>query len=170
MNWATTSPASSPLSTPRNGTCSGTRSSPVVAANAELIAAARAAGLPVLYARHVFRADPLDVPARVVGLLPDEPKPLVRGSWDADVIDELKPAEGGRIMDENRYGAFLYTDLELVLRAMGVRRLLVTGVVISVTRTASDNRCAFRSFHRSGRAGAARIARGLATGCMLGTA
>jgi len=38
------------------------------------------------------------------------------------VIDELKPAEGDRIIDKNRYDAFLYTDLEVVLRAMGVQR------------------------------------------------
>jgi ureidoacrylate peracid hydrolase len=106
--------------------------SDVVAANVELLAAARTAGLPVIYTRHVFRPDLLDVPARVAGLLPAEPKPLVRGSWDADVIDELKPAAGDRIIDKNRYDAFLYTDLELVLRAMGIRRLLVTGVVTSV--------------------------------------
>jgi ureidoacrylate peracid hydrolase len=104
----------------------------VIAANAQLIAAARTAGLPVIYTRHVFRPDLLDVPRRVAGLLPDEPKPLVRGSWDAEVIDELKPMEGDRIIDKNRYDAFLYTDLEVVLRAMGVRRLLVTGVVTSV--------------------------------------
>jgi ureidoacrylate peracid hydrolase len=104
----------------------------VIAATAELLATARAAGVPVIYTRHVFRPDLLDVPARVAGVLPDEPKPLIRGSWDADVIDELKPAEGDRIIDKNRYDAFLYTDLEVVLRAMGVQRLLVTGVVTSV--------------------------------------
>jgi ureidoacrylate peracid hydrolase len=104
----------------------------VVTANAELLAEARATGLPVIYTRHVFREDLLDVPARVRGLMPTDPKPLVRGSWDADVIDELEPAPGDRIIDKNRYDAFLYTDLEVVLRAMGIRRLLVTGVVTSV--------------------------------------
>jgi len=31
----------------------------------------------VIYTRHVFRPDLLDVPARVAGMLPVEPKPLV---------------------------------------------------------------------------------------------
>jgi len=66
------------------------------------------------------------------GCCRSEPKPLVRGSWDADVIDELKPAEGDRIIDKNRYDAFLYTDLEVVLRRWAFQRLLVTGVVTSV--------------------------------------
>jgi ureidoacrylate peracid hydrolase len=104
----------------------------VVAENAALLAAARAAGLPVIYTRHVFRDDLVDVPARVRGSLPVEPPPLVRGSWDADVIDELEPVAADKIIDKNRYDAFLYTDLEVVLRAMGVHRLLVTGVVTSV--------------------------------------
>ncbi|MCU1657860.1 MAG: hypothetical protein JWO57_2516 [Pseudonocardiales bacterium] len=104
----------------------------VVAANRELLAASRAVDLPVIYTRHVFRDDLLDAPARMRSVLLNDPAPLVRGSWDADVVDELTPAAGDRIIDKNRYDAFLYTDLEVVLRAMGVRRLLVTGVVTSV--------------------------------------
>jgi ureidoacrylate peracid hydrolase len=104
----------------------------VTAANADLIAAARAANVPVVYTRHVFRDDLLDVPARSRSMLPPDFTLLVRGSWDADVVDELTPEPGDRIIDKNRYDAFLYTDLEVVLRAMGVRRLLVTGVVTSV--------------------------------------
>jgi ureidoacrylate peracid hydrolase len=104
----------------------------VVGATVGLLAAARAQGLPIIYTRHVFRPDLLDVPARSRDMLPTDPPPLIRGSWDADVIDELKPLEADRIIDKNRYDAFLYTDLEIVLRALGVRRLLVTGVVTSV--------------------------------------
>jgi ureidoacrylate peracid hydrolase len=54
---------------------------------------------------------------------------LLRGSWDAEVNDELTPLPGERVIDKNRYDAFLYTDLELVLRALGVTRLIVAGVV-----------------------------------------
>jgi len=65
-------------------------------------------------------------------VLPLDPPPLVRGSWDADVVDELRPLEGDHLIDKNRYDAFLYTDLEVVLRAMGISRLVVSGVVTSV--------------------------------------
>lgn len=104
----------------------------VTAANAALLAQARELDLPVIYTRHVYRPDFVDLPKKMAITLPTEPAPLVRGSWDADVIDELKPADGDHIIDKNRFDAFLYTDLEVVLRAMGIERLVVTGVVTSV--------------------------------------
>lgn len=104
----------------------------VITENSTMIAAGRSAGLPIVYTRHVFRPDFLDVPARMRGVLPLDPPPLVRGSWDADILDELAPQPDDRIIDKNRYDAFLYTDLEVVLRAMGIHHLIVSGVVTSV--------------------------------------
>jgi len=104
----------------------------VVEENAALIASAREHGLPVIYTRHVYRPDFVDLPGRMKGVIPLDPPPLVRGSWDGDVIDELAPQAGDHIIDKNRFDAFLYTDLEVVLRAMGVDTILVTGVVTSV--------------------------------------
>jgi ureidoacrylate peracid hydrolase len=104
----------------------------VIAENAAMIAEARAAGLPVIYTRHVWRADMLDAPADLIAMLRPQDEPLLRGTWDADVCDELAPLPGDVIIDKNRFDAFLYTDLEVVLRAMGVRHLLVSGVVTSI--------------------------------------
>lgn len=104
----------------------------VIAENAALLAQARELGLPVLYTRHVFRPDFVEVPPAMLAKLPMDPPPLVRGSWDADIHDDLAPAEGDKIIDKSRYDAFLYTDLETVLRGLGVTRLIVTGVVTSI--------------------------------------
>lgn len=108
------------------------RSPEVIAENAALIAQARSLGLPVVYTRHVYRPDFVELPPRIAAVLPMDPPPLVRGTWDADVVDELAPGAGDKIIDKSRFDAFLYTDLETVLRAMGITRLLVTGVVTSV--------------------------------------
>ncbi|MDF0528959.1 cysteine hydrolase [Tsukamurella sp. 8F] len=104
----------------------------VTAANVALIAAARERSVPVIYTRHVYRADRVDLPRMVADSLPLHPPALLRGSWDAAVIDELAPEPGDTIVDKNRYDAFLYTDLEVVLRARGISRLVVGGVVTSV--------------------------------------
>ncbi|MCW2541978.1 MAG: hypothetical protein JWN95_3703 [Frankiales bacterium] len=104
----------------------------VVAENAAVIEASRAAGVPVIYTRHVYRAGMLDLPNRMVDMLPAGFELLERGSWDADVHDDLAPVAGDVIIDKNRFDAFLYTDLEVQLRALGIKRLLVTGVVTSV--------------------------------------
>lgn len=104
----------------------------VIAENAALLAEARELGLPIVYTRHVFRPDFVEAPPKMKAVLPMNPPPLVRGSWDADVHDDLAPAAGDAIIDKSRYDAFLYTDLETVLRGLGVTRLLVTGVVTSI--------------------------------------
>ncbi len=121
----------------------------VVGTTAELLAAARSEGVPVVYTRHVFRPDFLDAPARLFDMLPRSPEPLVRGSWDAEVIDELAPTAADTIIDKNRYDAFLYTDLEVVLRGLGVTRLLVTGVVTSVCVESSVRSAEQRDFEVS---------------------
>lgn len=104
----------------------------VIAANADLLARARELGLPVIYTRHVFRPDFVEVPPKMLATLPMDPPPLVRGSWDADIHDALAPEAGDKIIDKSRFDAFLYTDLETVLRGLGVTRLIVTGVVTSI--------------------------------------
>jgi ureidoacrylate peracid hydrolase len=99
---------------------------------ASLLADARAAGVPVVYTRHQWRPGYLDAPATVLDRFPPGARPLVAGSWDAAVADLLAPQPGDVLVDKNRYDAFLYTDLELVLRALSVRRLVVTGVVTNI--------------------------------------
>lgn len=106
----------------------------VVAETVTLVAEARRAGLPVVYTQHVFRPDYFDVPLRLRSrdLFTGGGEALVKGSWDAAVADELKPLDSEAVVEKNRYDAFLYTDLELVLRTLGVGRLLVCGVATNV--------------------------------------
>jgi ureidoacrylate peracid hydrolase len=118
----------------------------VTAANADLIAAARASGVPVVYTRHVFRDDYADMAPRAKAQLPEGLELLVRGTWDAEVVDELAPLPAEKVIDKNRYDAFLYTDLEVVLRALGVKRLLVTGVVTSVCVESTVRAAEMRDF------------------------
>lgn len=104
----------------------------VIAENVKVIAAARAAGVPVIYTRSVFRPGMVDLPMRMEGLLPPNFDILERGSWDAEVHSDLTPAEGEAVIDKNRYDAFLNTPLEQVLRTLGVDKVLVTGTVTSI--------------------------------------
>lgn len=103
-----------------------------IAAAAELVAATRAAGLPVVFVKHVFRPGLVDMPARLAGLWPRDPDPVVQGSWDAEIVDELTPSPGDLVIEKNRFDAFLYTDLEPLLRGLSVDTLLVAGVLTNV--------------------------------------
>ena len=61
----------------------------------------------------------------VQDLLPTlaDTKSLAAGSWDADIVDELTPAENDFIIDKNRYSAFYGTGLEPILTSLGVGSL-----------------------------------------------
>ncbi|MFZ6048969.1 cysteine hydrolase family protein [Pseudomonas sp. CR3202] len=102
---------------------------PVIANNASLLAAMRGAGIPVIYTRHVNAADGSDLP-------PGEPldsagRPLSyrAGTRQVEICGALAPQPGDRVIDKPRYSAFHRTDLDRQLRELGVRRLIVTGVL-----------------------------------------
>jgi len=51
------------------------------------------------------------------------------GSWDAEIIDELKPLADNPtfVIRKHRFGAFHQTRLELLLRQLGTQTLFITG-------------------------------------------
>jgi ureidoacrylate peracid hydrolase len=115
----------------------------VLMENAALIEEARRFEIPIVYTRHLHRPDYLDAPPLVRERF-SEVQGLLAGTWDAEIYDALAPEPGDVIVDKNRYDAFLYTDMEVVLRALGATSLLVTGVATNVcvesTARAADMR------------------------------
>jgi nicotinamidase-related amidase len=121
-----------------------------IAAHQRLLAAFRERRLPVLYTRFLsLEADNL------FWRWSPECHPATRACWPghlrtyddaptprpcADVIDELAPVSGEAVVDKLGYGAFHGTDLDVRLRALGVRSLVVTGTVtqICVEETARE--------------------------------
>ncbi|KZM18642.1 uncharacterized protein EKO05_0001186 [Ascochyta rabiei] len=68
---------------------------------------------------------------------------LVRGEVGHDIVGEVAPVEGEVVIDKPGRGAFTNTELDAVLRARGVKNLVVCGVtadacVSSTVREASD--------------------------------
>ena len=92
---------------------------------------ARAAGVPVVFTRQVFRPDGADRGRNFRRRLADAPTALSEGSWDAELLEGLA-AEGDLVVDKCRYDAFLHTSLEVVLHGLGVTELVVCGVVTNV--------------------------------------
>ncbi len=64
----------------------------------------------------------------------------IAGTWGAEVVDELKPGERDYVVRKRRYSGFFQTDLDLLLRELGVDRLVLTGIDtnICVRHTAAD--------------------------------
>lgn len=106
----------------------------VVATVAELLDCARAAHLPVIFTRFVYRPDYADG-----GILIDELRPhlkdrrsLIQGEWDAEIVAELTPRPDEFVVDKNRFSAFYGTNLETILRGLDIRTLIVCGVTTNM--------------------------------------
>ena len=97
---------------------------------AEVLKAARAAGIPILFTRYVYESDYSDGGVMIDHLMPElaEVKALQVGSIDADVVAELEPREGEQIINKNRPSAFFNTDLDKRLEDLGRTQLIVCGV------------------------------------------
>ena len=106
-----------------------------------LIAGCRAAGVPVLYTRHLHRRDRSDM-----GLLGpvyerlQVEDPLLADGAAGTIHPRVAPREGETVIVKRRFSAFHQTDLELVLRGLGVDTLLLAGLTTEncVQATARD--------------------------------
>jgi ureidoacrylate peracid hydrolase len=99
----------------------------------QLAAAARAADLPVFYTRYTLNPDYSDA-GLITEIFPEimEAKGMVRDTWDAEIVPELAPQPGDRVIDKTRYSAFYDTDLEQQLRDLKTEALIVCGVTTNV--------------------------------------
>jgi ureidoacrylate peracid hydrolase len=101
---------------------------------AVVVKQARAADVPVIFTRHLYRLGRADEgPA----LIRDSPalalvNGLAVGSWDADVVDDLECGPDDLKVDKVRFDAFQWTSLEPLLRGLGASRLMVCGVVTNL--------------------------------------
>jgi nicotinamidase-related amidase len=106
-----------------------------------LLAAWRAAGLPVIHTREGHKPDLSDCPpAKLTRGKPsmrigDEGpfgRILIRGEYGHDIVDELQPVDGETVIDKPGKGAFYATDLTETLEKDGIKSLIVTGVTTEV--------------------------------------
>jgi gluconolactonase len=100
----------------------------VVGNVADLAAACRAAGVPVI---HIFYIVEPGAP----GLKQNAPlfqgvkeaDALVRGSWGAAPADGLEPQDGDHVVEKMRMNGFYETRLDILLRGLGTEDLIITG-------------------------------------------
>jgi biuret amidohydrolase len=113
----------------------------IIPATARLLAAFRAAGLPVVHTRECHRPDLSDCPPakRERGkpsLRIGDPGPmgriLISGEPGADIIPELYPVEGEIVLDKPGKGAFYATPLGEILAERKIRQLVFAGVTTEV--------------------------------------
>lgn len=114
------------------------RYAPVITSAVRLLEAARRAGMMVLYATAHHRQDN----ATSAHLVTDtdnrlrpraagagrESRPVVAaGTWEAQVIDEIKPQPQDYLIPKFRWSAFHQTYLDLALRNRSIHTLVISG-------------------------------------------
>ena len=91
-----------------------------------LQAACRSAGIEVIYAViENLTADGRDrsLDYRISGI------DVAKGSWDAQVCDVIAPGPDEIVLRKNSSSVFISTNIDYLLRCLGVRQLILCGVV-----------------------------------------
>ena len=65
----------------------------------------------------------LSLDYKISGLL------VARGSWDAKVLDAIAPAEDEIVIPKTSSSVFISTNIDYVLRNLGIRSLIIAGVL-----------------------------------------
>lgn len=87
----------------------------------------RSRGLPVFHVVREYRADGSDIEMnRLGGFLRDRPY-LVPGTKGCEIVGPLRPRPGEYRLVKNRYSCFMNTELDFMLRRLGVTRLIICG-------------------------------------------
>jgi maleamate amidohydrolase len=106
-----------------------------------LSAAARARNVPVIYTRGLVAADGTSAGLWRLKMKHHGMRGVqIEGSRGADIVDDLKPEAGDRVIDKWRPSAFFRTDLEIFLGVARIDTLLICGTSMSgcVRATATD--------------------------------
>jgi ureidoacrylate peracid hydrolase len=105
-----------------------------------LIDAARAAGALVIFVRNVYSSEHnsylsdtwLEQASRRRGDSYTRRPVCTADSWEGDFYGDVRPAPGEPIVTKHRFSAFHNTDLDTILRANGIRTLVMCGVASNV--------------------------------------
>ncbi len=111
----------------------------------ELVAAARRAGVPVVWTRHGY-ADAAEA-GPFLELRPFlQEGGLRRDTWGWELYDELDVRPEDPVVAKNRLSAFFNTDLEAVLRGLDAETVLIAGVLTNQCVAATSKDASFRDF------------------------
>jgi ureidoacrylate peracid hydrolase len=129
---------------------------------AKVLAAARQAGVKVIYLKMGYRPDLSDLGApdsvnRVRHLrlrvgdkvtAPDgkASRILIRDTWNTDIVRELAPEPGDDVIYKTRFSGFYETDLDARLKKMGIKHLIITGCTTSICVDSTVRDAMFRDY------------------------
>lgn len=108
---------------------------------------ARAVGMPIIYTAHEHRRDGSDM-----GLHRETHRhgasglPLLQGDSGVRIVDAVGPLLDDIVITKRRYSGFFGTDLEIVLRGLQIRTVILAGVTTENCVHATARDAMYRDF------------------------
>ena len=121
------------------------RAKRAIANNKKIIQAFRRKGMKIIYLRMTYGPDLVEAGGpespnfwKQGGLVAMRQHPewkgrfLTIGTWDWEIIDELKPLPGEIIVNKSRYSGFVNTELDTVLKKHNIKYIVFIGIATNV--------------------------------------
>ena len=106
----------------------------------QLIKTCRISKIPIFYTQAVREPSGIDLLTNTHKILPKSreerirKKPIcIRGTWDADILDEVKPADTDHVVIKRRDSVFQDTEIEVWLKSIKVDTLIFCGIDTAVS-------------------------------------
>jgi ureidoacrylate peracid hydrolase len=102
----------------------------MLAKTREVVDAARAAGATIVHSPIQFVAGYGEITRHPYGILKGvvDTNAFVKGSWGAEIVDDVKPADGDIVLEGKRgLDAFASTNLDFILRSKGIETVVLGG-------------------------------------------
>ena len=128
----------------------------------KVLAAARQAGIKIIYLKMGFRPDLSDLgaadsPNRIrhlrLGVGETMPAPdgtegriLIRDTWNTAILPELEPQADDVVIYKHRFSGFYQTNLDAILQQLRIKTLIVTGCTTSVCVESTVRDAMFRDY------------------------
>ena len=117
----------------------------VIANTKAVLEVARAAGMPVIYFQNGWDADYVEAggpgspnfhKSNALKTMRERPELqgtlLAKGTWDYDLVEDLKPQPGDIVLHKTRYSGFFNSQLDSTLRSRNIRNIVVVGIATNV--------------------------------------
>lgn len=135
----------------------------VINPTSKVLETARNAGIKIIYLKMGYHEDLSDLgseesPNRVRHLqfmhvgdtitAPNGSKSriLIRDSWGTDIVTELKPQPEDIVMYKTRFSGFYKTELDSLLKQLGIKYLIITGCTTSICVESTVRDAMFRDY------------------------
>ncbi len=133
-----------------------------VAPTAKVLASARGEGIKIIYLKMAFKPDLSDAGApdsvnlvrhlkKKVGIKVKSPngadsRILIRDTWNTDILSELTPKVEDIVLYKSRFSGFYKTELDAILKRLGVKYLIFTGCTTSICVESTIRDAMFRDY------------------------